>query len=445
MSFTPDILNRKLEALQETQDSIVTISQWVLFHHRHSKEMTQIWADYILKLPSNNSAKKLSLLYLCNDVVQQARHKRKMDFIVDFSKVLPNVLNVIYNSLDPMIKNKVNRLINVWSERQIFSAPDIKNMRLAMELSTGNKSYEGPSNEVKSSLQGPPKETIVPELKLLNNVFQHMNKLSDVNQSNMSQIGTQCKTYLPSDPLSSDNLPSPKIYISKLNVLEKLCLMTNNNLNEIKKDRAEILKMLDTLRLAMTEGMAADDNKINIINQRLEKLNSTRQDLSEMIDSSQSSKEQKKQTSSADVEEPSPVYNNDSEDDIPTYENDSADEDAPSPKKIKPSPEANTTSTNRKSVAFSEDIEVNEYDREEQTVAIKIAKSDDSDEYDYEPEDGEDIPMEFEKKHKDDLELKHEHENGGEGAGDHQNNVQSSETPGNQLDNNVLSLLSKLA
>lgn len=445
MSFTPDILNRKLEALQETQDSIVTISQWVLFHHRHSKEMTQIWADYILKLPSNNSAKKLSLLYLCNDVVQQARHKRKMDFIVDFSKVLPNVLNVIYNSLDPVIKNKVNRLINVWSERQIFSAPDIKNMRLAMELSTGNKSYEGPSNEVKSSLQGPPKETIVPELKLLNNTFQHMNKLADVNQSNMSQIGTQSKTYLPTDPLSSDNLPSPKIYISKLNVLEKLCLMTNNNLNEIKKDRAEILKLLDTIRLAMTEGMAADDNKINIINQRLEKLNSTRQDLSEMIDSSQSSKGQNTQDSSVDVEEPSPVYDNDSEDDIPTYENDSADEDAPSPKKIKPSPEANTTSTNRKSVAFSEDIEVNEYDREEQTVSIKIVKSDDSDKYDYEPEDGEDVSMDFEKKHKDDLELKHEHENGGEGVADHQNNVQSSETSGNQLDNNVLSLLSKLA
>ncbi|KAM9923272.1 hypothetical protein OXX80_011606, partial [Metschnikowia pulcherrima] len=100
MSFSPEIFRKKLDALQETQDSIVSISQWVLFHHRHATHLCELWADYTLdNNASAQSKKKLSLLYLCNDVVQQARHKRKPEFTAGFAAKLPRVFHAIYGSV----------------------------------------------------------------------------------------------------------------------------------------------------------------------------------------------------------------------------------------------------------------------------------------------------------------------------------------------------------
>lgn len=464
MSFSPDILNKKLSSLQETQDSIVTISQWVLFHHRHSKETAELWAAFIRNVPANGSSKKLSLLYLCNDVVQQARHKRKMDFITEFSKVLPKVFNKVYKTLDPAIKPKVDRLVNVWSERLVFSSNDIKEMRKAIELSKTNKSMETAENtgSSSSSVLEAPKAAIASDLKLLNDVFLHMNQLIDISQGNLNQVGIQSKTYLPADPSVSDNLPSPKIYISKLNVLEKLCLMSNSNIEEIKKDRLEILKQLDNLRTIVSDGLQTDDSKVSIINKRLEKLKSTRSELQSIVND-----EQPVSQSQDDNEEPSPEFDQGDDDDddmIPTYENEDsdADDDLPPTKKAKHSPESSgnsTPSSTKKSVAFSEDIEVKEYDREDQTENIKIIKSDDDENgdaldniYDEDDDDDDDdknpVSIDFERHHKDDLELKHEHDNNStdDDGYDPSSQVEdTSESNNSSMNNSVLNLLAKLA
>lgn len=462
MSFSPDILNKKLSSLQETQDSIVTISQWVLFHHRHSKETAELWAAFILNLPASGSSKKLSLLYLCNDVVQQARHKRKMDFITEFSKVLPRVFNNVYKTLDPAIKPKVDRLVNVWSERLVFPSNDIKEMRKAIELSKANKSMENDDNAGTSSssaFEGS-KVGIASDLKLLNNVFLHMNQLIDISQGNLNQVGIQSKTYLPTDPSVSDNLPSPKIYISKLNVLEKLCLMSNNNIEEIKKDRLEILKQLDNLRSIVSDGLQTDDSKVNIINQRLEKLKSTRSELRSIVDSDQPVSQ-----AQDTAEEPSPEFDHGDDDDddddmIPTYENEDSDidDDRPPAKKPKHSPESSgnsTPSSAKKSVAFSEDIEVKEYDREDQTENIKIIKSDEDENgdaldniYDDDDDDKSSVSIDFERHHKDDLELKHEHDHNStddDGYDPSSQGEDTSESNSSSMNNSVLNLLAKLA
>ena len=458
MSFSPDILNKKLSSLQETQDSIVTISQWVLFHHRHCKETAELWATFILNLPANGSSKKLSLLYLCNDVVQQARHKRKMDFITEFSKVLPRVFNNVYKTLDPAIKPKVDRLVNVWSERLVFSSSDIKEMRKAIELSKTNKSMENNDNAGASgsSIFEGSKVAIASDLKLLNNVFLHMNQLIDISQGNLNQVGIQSKTYLPADPSVSDNLPSPKIYISKLNVLEKLCLMSNNNIEEIKKDRLEILKQLDNLRKIVSDGLQTDDSKVNIINKRLEKLKSTRSELHSIVDENTSVSQDQ------ESEVPSPEFDQGDDDDddmIPTYENEDSDEDddRPPAKKAKHSPGSSgnsTPSSAKKQVAFSEDIEVKEYDREDQTENIKIIKSDDDENDDgldniYDDDDDKSsVSIDFERHHKDDLELKHEHDNNGtddDGYDPSSQGEDTSESNSSSVNNSVLNLLAKLA
>lgn len=463
MSFSPQVFNKKLSGLLETQDSIVTISQWILFHHRHSKESAKLWSDYILALsPSTSlSSKKLSLLYLCNDVVQQARHKKKSEFITNFAQVLPNVFNRIYLQVNDSIKPKISRLVDVWEQRSVFPPNDIKKLKEAIELSKLNKRIGEDLKPPAATTSSNSAPSISPELNLLNSSLIHINSLNDSNQGNLQQISIQSKTYLPSDPSASDNLPSPKIYLSKLNVLEKLCQLATNNIDSIKKERTTLLTQLENLTEIIKNGIKTDENKKNLVNLTINKLNETKTELEEMIEDDyepeiQNEKDQPEEPS-PELEEPSPVledeYAADDDDEIPKYE-DSNDEDESSDIELPPSKKQKTsrspsvssgasTPSSKKSVAFSEDVEIKEYEREERTQFIQVQKSDDEysasggddDEGDYEPS------IEFEKHHKDDLELKHEHDEDEYEPSDSLGSGGS----GSDVQNDVLSILSKLA
>lgn len=448
MSFSTDIFEKKLNLLLDTQDSIVSISQWVLFHHRHSREIAELWSHYSLSLGEGYSLKKLSLLYLCNDVVQQARHKRKPDFIMEFSKVLPGALNKMYHTLEPHIKAKVDRLLKVWSERQVFSSTDIKEMVKAIDLSKYNRGLEEGKQTAVESATGP----VAPELKILNDTFVHLNQLADTSQSNLNQVAMQSKLYLPSDPSSSENLPSPKIYISKLNVLEKLCLMSIKNVEDLKVDRQDIVKQLDSLRNLISEGLEKEESKIAVINKKLGQLANTREELKGMIEQETSPPE----AASEMTDQPPPPSQEDLQDEneelLPTYENDSDSDGEPSTKKQKLSPvhsnDSNSSSGSKKSVAFSDDVTIKEYNRDEETDNITVIKGNGYNDYDDEKElkEEESIPIsdEYERHHKDDLELKYESEHKG---ADETPSSEAVRSDGNEssVNNHVLNILAKLA
>lgn len=454
MSFSPDVFRKKLDSLQDTQELIVSISQWVLFHHRHAKDLCQIWSDYtVSNMATMKLNKKLSLLYLCNDVVQEARHKRKPEFAAEFARILPDVFNAMYPTLDPAIKPKTERLIGVWEQRNIFEKSDIRAMRHAVDLLKSGKPNSreepGPSGSGQATVAG---TQVAPDLVHLNNLYLHLNQLQDMCLSNLTLVGFQLKTYLPQDHSALDNLPLPKVYISKLNVLEKLCNLTTKNLHDIKTTRLEISTILSNLQNLINEGASTDESKVKIILQKVERLNSTRAELQEMLEDS---------AEPIDQEEASPTFESSapSNDDlVPTYESSSDDDDndnsssekmptqieRPSNKR-KLSDSSLSSNVSKKSVAFSEDIQIKEYDREDQTEVIKIVRSDTESEDDYAPEFEEpDAPFnlsEFEAHHKDDLELMHERLGQSDGDGCDPAGVDDQES---DQKSGLLSLLSKL-
>lgn len=65
MAYTDDAVKAKLSALNETQESIVTVAQWVMFHRRHADRTAAIWLQ---KLKEAGGNKRLNLVYLANGV-----------------------------------------------------------------------------------------------------------------------------------------------------------------------------------------------------------------------------------------------------------------------------------------------------------------------------------------------------------------------------------------
>ena len=85
MAYTDDAVLAKLSALNETQESIVTVAQWVMFHRyeaaasgmptltltfqirRHADRTGQLWLQ---RLRDSGSNKRLNLIYLANGMSQ---------------------------------------------------------------------------------------------------------------------------------------------------------------------------------------------------------------------------------------------------------------------------------------------------------------------------------------------------------------------------------------
>ena len=86
MSYTDDAVKAKLSALNETQESIVTVAQWIMFHRRHADRTTSLWLS---RLKDSGANKRLNLIYLANEVAQQSKARQKSDFIDAFEPVGP--------------------------------------------------------------------------------------------------------------------------------------------------------------------------------------------------------------------------------------------------------------------------------------------------------------------------------------------------------------------
>lgn len=177
-------------------------------------------------------------------------------------------------------------------------------------------------------------------------------------------------------------------------MLEKLGKIAVINIKDIQNLKSQITKQLNSLIKLVDEPSNTDETKIQIINDKLAKLTETRAELQQMEkeenEDSLHNDEKEDAKKTDDDEEPSPTmdddlgdelpkYEDDDDDDVPTYE---ADEQEPTasennneenaekePKqnnvaKLEKRPSEGSEPPSKR-VAFSEDVEVKEYEREE--------------------------------------------------------------------------------
>ncbi|EKG15188.1 RNA polymerase II large subunit CTD [Macrophomina phaseolina MS6] len=120
MAYTDDAVQAKLSALNETQEGIVTVAQWIMFHRRHADRTAQLWMQRLKESAPN---KRLSLIYLANEVVQQSKARKKAEFVNAFSPIIAECTAVAYKGAPYDIQQKLRRVIEVWRQRVIFDPP----------------------------------------------------------------------------------------------------------------------------------------------------------------------------------------------------------------------------------------------------------------------------------------------------------------------------------
>ncbi|XP_041464248.1 protein piccolo-like [Lytechinus variegatus] len=113
-SVTPESLRKRLGQLTGAQDSIQSVSYWIIHHKNHYRQILDCWFD-IYK--DAKSRMKLTLLYLANDVIQNSKRKGTTVFVDAFKNVLEDAANLCQ---DDSIKKNVLRLFKIWGERSIY-------------------------------------------------------------------------------------------------------------------------------------------------------------------------------------------------------------------------------------------------------------------------------------------------------------------------------------
>uniref|UniRef100_A0A182SVA4 CID domain-containing protein n=1 Tax=Anopheles maculatus TaxID=74869 RepID=A0A182SVA4_9DIPT len=155
-SFTETGLVKKLFDLNQSQQSIQTLSLWLIHHRKHHSIIVKTWLKELQRAPS---AKKLTFMYLANDVIQNSK-KKGPEFGREFEHVLVKAFkNVASSSPEPKTINSLNRILGIWGDRVVYEEPKIKEFSTALngtetiprvEVNGGEKKRKGESNASES-------------------------------------------------------------------------------------------------------------------------------------------------------------------------------------------------------------------------------------------------------------------------------------------------------
>nr|XP_033818895.1 regulation of nuclear pre-mRNA domain-containing protein 1B isoform X2 [Geotrypetes seraphini] len=173
-SFSESALEKKLSELSNSQQSVQTLSLWLIHHRKHAGPIVIVWHRELLRAKSN---RKLTFLYLANDVIQNSKRKGP-EFTKEFETVLVDAFSHVSREADEGCKKPLERLLNIWQERSVYSSEFIQQLKLAIEDS------DSPPQ---------PKVSVAEEKKSLKRTFQQIQEEEDDDYPG---------SYSPRDPSS---------------------------------------------------------------------------------------------------------------------------------------------------------------------------------------------------------------------------------------------------
>ncbi|CEI65724.1 hypothetical protein FVEN_g7593 [Fusarium venenatum] len=243
MAYNDDSVLARLSSLNESHDSIATAAQWIMFHRRHAERTVQLWLQ---RLKDSSSTKRLSLIYLANEVAQQSKIRHKDDFIIAFAPVIAEAASAAYKGAPAELQAKLKRVIDVWRDRSIFEAP----IQAAIDARIGE--LDKARGMAKPGFAGSPfgsggaasaGAAIPSEFAPLVSAHQNVAKLSPPLKATIASASQEYEKQ--TDP--STLVPSAPVYAARLNGLLKTLANAENAVAECVKAREGLVSGLETL------------------------------------------------------------------------------------------------------------------------------------------------------------------------------------------------------
>ncbi|KAI9742584.1 MAG: hypothetical protein M1818_003725 [Claussenomyces sp. TS43310] len=276
MSYNDDAVLAKLSALNETQESIVTVAQWVMFHRRHADRTGQLWLQ---RLKDSNSNKRLNLIYLANEVAQQSKARRKDDFLIAFSPVIAEATATAYKGATNEVQSKLKRVVEVWRQRAIFELPiqdaiEARIEELDRSRSSGKKGlFDGGSIFSKST------GSVPVDLAPLVAPQQTVTKLALSTKTSVNAANQEYEKL--TDP--SAVTPSAPVHAARLNGLLKTLANAEGAVAESIKARKTLIEGLEKILDINRSTLAAEEVNLTEISSRKEAIDAKKREVEDSI------------------------------------------------------------------------------------------------------------------------------------------------------------------
>ncbi|KAK4623536.1 UPF0400 protein [Fulvia fulva] len=257
MSYSDDAVRAKLAALNETQDSIVTNAQWIMFHRRHADRTAQLWLQRLQE--STSASKRLVLLYLANEVVQQSRARSKTDFLVAFEPLIGEGIALAYKGASQEVQGKLRRVSEVWKERRIFDPriqEQIENRLTEIDKAKGGKSLGGGAR-LGGSLFGGSGGGVATELEGVNKSQTALSKAEAALGGVVNKADTEYEKM--TDPNAP--IPSAPVRAAKLRGLVKDLMASQRAIETSLSARKDLIAGLEKLLEANRAKVSDEESK----------------------------------------------------------------------------------------------------------------------------------------------------------------------------------------
>ncbi|KIX06003.1 uncharacterized protein Z518_03977 [Rhinocladiella mackenziei CBS 650.93] len=277
MSFTDEALKAKLSTLNETQDSIVSVSQWIMFHKRHADRIANYW---LTRLRDSPPPKRLNFIYLVNDIVQNARARKRTEFPDAFSPLMPEAIQTAYRSSPAEIQTKIRRVIEVWRTRNVFETPIQEAIESRVDEidkskgSSGKKTLMGNSLFNSSSAAGIPKEleTLAPLQIAVTKEAISSRPAIDAANSEFTKLN---------DPAAV--LPSPPVHAARLSSLIKSLAAAESSVSASIKARQALITDLERILEANKSALAKDEESLSLLESRKAAMEAKKREVEDSI------------------------------------------------------------------------------------------------------------------------------------------------------------------
>ncbi|XP_065361597.1 regulation of nuclear pre-mRNA domain-containing protein 1B [Calliphora vicina] len=136
-AFTEVAFLKKLAELNSSQQSIQTLSLWLIHHRKHHASIVKTWLKELQNVPE---AKKLTFMYLANDVIQNSK-KKGPEYGKEYANVLPKAFSHIGESCkSDKLFGSLGRILKIWEERGVYEPKAITEYRNRLNREHGKVS-----------------------------------------------------------------------------------------------------------------------------------------------------------------------------------------------------------------------------------------------------------------------------------------------------------------
>ncbi|KAL1129187.1 hypothetical protein AAG570_013717 [Ranatra chinensis] len=201
--FTESALFKKLEDLNESQQSIQTLSLWLIHHRKHYQLIVNTWAKELLR---GDELRKLTLMYLANDVIQNSK-KKGPEYTKQFASILKKAFKLIGQAnCGEKTKKRLERMLAIWEERTVYEKKQIEEFRKLLnkkksKLSTGSRESSGGSTVTHQRHHQHSVSTTPPP------ILDKSNRISEVEVDGAKELHVTLSPYSPAgDPPEPEEL-----------------------------------------------------------------------------------------------------------------------------------------------------------------------------------------------------------------------------------------------